>query len=183
VLTRGIRPGLFLLNASDFTKPLGPPMLQVSSSESDWLRKQAAVRAEATFVAQVNRTVAQAFNVTAKIAGSNPALAPLVLMAPRSGWWQCASEQGSRLACWLEAIRVLAAGKPARDSFFVALSGHELGFLGIDPYTKRRPDLIKHAHAWIFLALTLEHRDSRISSMPQTMCLSNGPSPHWTRKG
>src|ERR1700730_1489548 len=73
-------------------------MLQVSSSESDWLREQAAARAESTFVAQVNRTVAQAFNVTAKIAGSNPALAPLVLMAPRSGWWQCASEQGSRLA-------------------------------------------------------------------------------------
>ena len=75
---------------------------------------------------------------------------PDFFMAPRSGWWQCASEQGSRLACWLEAIRVLAAGQPARDSYFVALSGHELGFLGIDPYIKRRPDLIKRAHAWIF---------------------------------
>lgn len=150
VLTRGIRPGLFLLNASAFTKPLGPPMLQISSAESEWLREQAAARAEATVVAQVNRTVAQAFNVTATIAGSNPALAPLVFMAPRSGWWQCASEQGSRLACWLEAIRVLAAGKPARDSFFVALSGHELGLLGVDPYITRRPDLITRAHAWIF---------------------------------
>src|SRR2546428_279128 len=28
VLTRGIRPGLFLLNASAFIKPFGPPMLQ-----------------------------------------------------------------------------------------------------------------------------------------------------------
>ena len=151
VLTRGIRPGLFLLNASAFAKPFGPPMLQISSSDSDWLREQAATRAEAMLVAQVSRRAAQAFNVTAKIAGSNPALAPLVLMAPRSGWWQCASEQGSRLACWLEAIRVLAAGKPARDCFFVALSGHELGFLGIDPYIKRRPDLVKRAHAWLFL--------------------------------
>ena len=29
-------------------------------------------------------------------------------------------------------------------------SGHELGFLGIDPYIKRRPHLIKSAHAWMF---------------------------------
>jgi hypothetical protein len=125
-------------------------MLQVSSTESEWLKAQSQQGAGATLVAHVNRTTAQAFNVTAKIAGSNPALAPLVLMAPRSGWWQCASEQGSRLACWLEAIRVLAAGKPARDIFFVALSGHELGLLGIDAYIKRQEDLVKRAHAWIF---------------------------------
>jgi len=150
VLTRGVRPGLFLLDASAFTKPFGPPMLQISSAESEWLRAQAAAHTEATLVAQVNRTAAQAFNVTAKIAGSNSALAPLVLMAPRSGWWQCASEQGSRLACWLEAIRVLVAGRRVRDCFFVALSGHELGLLGIAPYIKRRPGLIKRAPAWIF---------------------------------
>jgi hypothetical protein len=60
------------------------------------------------------------------------------------------SEQGSRLACWLETIRILAAGRPARDIFFVALSGHELGFLGIDAYLKRRGDLVKRAHMWIF---------------------------------
>jgi hypothetical protein len=85
-----------------------------------------------------------------KVAGSNPALPPLVFMAPRSGWWQCVSEQGSRLACWLEVIRVLAAGKPAQASFFVALSGHELGLLGIDAYQKRRGDLVKRAFALIF---------------------------------
>lgn len=150
LLTGGSRPGLFLLNAVSFTKPSGPPMLQVSSVESEWLEEQVKQRAEATLVAHVSRTAAQAFNVTAKIAGSNPALAPLVLMAPRSAWWQGAREQGSRLACWLEAMRVIAAGKPARDVFFVALSGHELGLLGIDAYLKRRGDLVKQAFAWIF---------------------------------
>ena len=150
VLTRGTRPGLFLMNASSFSKPFGPPMLQISSVESNWLSQQAQSRTEARLVAQVRRTAARAFNVTVKIAGSNAALAPLVFMAPRSAWWQCVSEQGSRLACWLEAIRVVAAGKPARDCFFVALSGHELDLLGMDAYVKRRPDLIKRAHAWIF---------------------------------
>jgi len=150
LLTRGARPGLYLLNADLFVKPNGPPMLQVSSAESDWLNEQAKQRAEATLVAHVGRTSAQAFNVAVKIAGTNPALAPLVFMAPRSGWWQCASEQGSRLVCWLEAMRVLAAGNPARDALFVALSGHELGFMGIDPYIQRREHLVKQARVWLF---------------------------------
>jgi hypothetical protein len=150
VLTRGPKPGLFLLNASRFTAPAGPPMLQVSSAETTWLRERAVARAEATLVAHVDRTIAQAFNVTARIAGTRPALAPLVIMAPRSGWWQCASEQGSRLACWLEVIRAVKSGEPVRDCFFVALSGHELGLLGMDPYLKRHPDLLRRSGAWIF---------------------------------
>ena len=150
VLTRGVRPGLYLLNASRFLKPFGPPGVQVSDIHSEWLQESAAVRAKVTLVAYVRRTTAQAFNVTAKIVGSVPALGPVVLMAPRSAWWQSVSEQGSRLVCWLEAIRVLAAAGPARGCLFVALSGHELGFLGLEPYIKRRPDLIKRAHAWIF---------------------------------
>ena len=103
-----------------------------------------------TLVAHVDRTAAQAFNVTAKIAGTNPALAPVVVMAPRSGWWQCASEQGSRIACWLEVMRAIKLGKPPRDCCFVALSGHELGYLGMDPYLKRHRDLQSRSHVWIF---------------------------------
>ena len=155
LLARGAKPGLFLINAPAFTKPFGPPMLQVSSRESDWLKEQAETRAKVTVVVQAKRTAARAFNVTAKIAGSKERLGPIVVMAPRSGWWQCASEQGSRLACWLEVIRVLAAGSPARNCFFVALSGHELGYLGMDAYLKSRSALIKHARAWIFFGSSI----------------------------
>jgi hypothetical protein len=150
LLTGGTRPGLFLLNAVSFRKPSGPPTLQVSSAEAEWLTHQAQQRVEGTLVAHVNRTAVQAYNVIAKVAGSDPRLPPLVFMAPRSAWWQGASEQGSRLACWLEAIRVMAAGNTKRDAYFVAMSGHELGLLGIDAYIERRPDLVKRAHAWIF---------------------------------
>src|SRR5215471_7176879 len=174
VLTRGIRPGLYLLNAADFLKPFGPPMLQISSSESEWLREMAAARAEATLVAHVGRTAARAFNVTAKITGSNPALGPLVLMAPRSAWWQCATEQGSRLACWLEAMRVLAAGRPARDCIFVALSGHELGLLGIDPFIRSRPELVKPARAWIFFGSGIG-----VPRQPNLVHASDDERDHW----
>ena len=146
LLTGGSRPGLFLLNAVSFKMPT----LQVSSAESEWLKHQAQQRTEAILVAHVIRTPAQAYNVTSKVAGSDPALSPLVLMAPRSAWWQSESEQGSRLACWLEALRVIAAGSTKRDAYFVALSGHELGLLGIDAYIERRPDLVKRARVWVF---------------------------------
>jgi hypothetical protein len=175
VLTRGTRPGLYLMNASAFSKPFGPPMLQISSAESNWLNQQSQSRTEATLVAQVRRTTARAFNVTVKIAGSNATLAPLVLMAPRSAWWQCVSEQGSRLACWLEAIRVVAAGKPARDCFFAALSGHELDLLGMDAYIKRRPDLVKRAHAWIFFG-----SDIGAPRQPNLIHASDDALEQWT---
>ncbi len=174
VLTRGTRPGLYLLNAANFRDPFGPPMLQISSSETEWLRERAAARAPATLVAQVRRTATRAFNVTAKIAGSNRTLGPLVFMAPRSGWWPCVTEQGSRVACWLEAIRELLAAKPARDCLFVALSGHEIGLLGIDPYLKRRPGLITRAHAWIFFGSGIG-----VSQQPNLLHASDDALEQW----
>jgi len=155
LLTRGGRPGLFLLNALSFTKPFGPPMVQVSSTESEWLKERAQQGPEITLVAQVGRTTARAFNVTAEIAGRDPTLAPMVVMTPYSGWWQCASERGGGLACWLEAMRTLAAARPERDCLFVACSGHEIGFLGMDAYTKARPDLIGRAHTWIYFGANI----------------------------
>jgi hypothetical protein len=195
LLTRGTTPGLFLINAAAFTKPFGPPMLQVSSGESEWLKEQAQTRAAATIVIHAKRTAARAFNVTSKIAGKKPTLAPIVLMAPRSGWWQCASEQGSRLACWLEAMRVLADSSPARSCFFVALSGHELGYLGIDAYLKSRADLIKRAHAWIFFGSSIgEPRQPNlihasddaleqwtVAVMEKEGLTVNGKAPHGSR--
>jgi hypothetical protein len=146
----GSRPGLFLANALAFRNPSGPPMLQISNTEIEWLKRRSQSGAEATVVTQVTRAPAQAFNVTARIPGSDSKLAPLVFMAARSAWWQCVTEQGSRLACWLEVMRALAASKPTRDCLFVALSGHELGELGMDAYIENRQDLLRDAHAWIF---------------------------------
>ncbi len=57
ILTRGSRPGLFLLNAPSFTAPFGPPAVQISSAESQWLKAQE--RAEISLVAQVGRTTQQ----------------------------------------------------------------------------------------------------------------------------
>jgi hypothetical protein len=155
LLTRGNRPGLYLLNALSFRAPGGPPMLQVSSEESAWLEAHAAAHTQATVVAAATRTATRAFNVVAKISGRNSELAPLVIITPRSGWWQCASERGGGLACWLETMRALALARTERDCLFVACSGHELGFLGLDAYLSQRSDLTQRAYAWIHIGANI----------------------------
>ncbi|MGZ5103044.1 MAG: hypothetical protein ACXWHB_02000, partial [Usitatibacter sp.] len=143
VLTRGSVPGVFLLNAIGFMSPSGPPMLQVSSVDSERLKRHAARLDEATVVVQAARTPTHASNVVVSFAGKDPSLAPLVVSTPRSGWWQCAGERGGGIACWLESIRAVAAARPERDVVCVAFSGHETGFIGIDDFLARRPGLAK----------------------------------------
>jgi hypothetical protein len=149
VVTRGGKPGLAPINGGKFLAPFGPPVLQVSSEVGDWLKEQAGKGAEARLIVHVRRTPVRALNVTATIAGRDPKLAPLVVITPRSGWWQCTSERGGGLACWIEAMRALAAAKPVRDCHFLASTGHELGHLGLEDFLHRRPELVKTAFAWL----------------------------------
>jgi hypothetical protein len=95
-------------------------------------------------------------------------------MAPRSGWWQCVSEQGSRLVCWLEIMRGLAAARPSRSCHFVAMSGHELGFMGMNPYVENRQDLVKRAEAWVFLG-----SDIGQPRQPNLIHASDDALEHW----
>jgi hypothetical protein len=99
----------------------------------------------------VNRRPVEVFNVTAKIDGILPDLEPLVVMTPRSGWWNCASERGGGIAVWLEMLRELTNMKPERSVFFLASTGHELGHYGLDHYLAERKGLVGRAAAWIHL--------------------------------
>jgi hypothetical protein len=154
-VTRGGRPGLCPSNAESFLHPFGPPVLQVSSDEATFLTDRARRGSEVTVIVQVKRTQAEAFNVVAGIQGKKPALSPLVIMTPRSGWWACASERGGGIACWLELMRGMRGTNPARDVLFVASSGHELGYLGIEIYAERHTNLIKQSRAWIHLGANI----------------------------
>jgi hypothetical protein len=173
-VTRGGRPGLSLNNAESFLDPFGPPVLQVSSEENRFLDGCVSQQSEAQIVAHVKRTSAQAFNVTATLAGTNRAQPPLIVMTPRSGWWTCASERGGGLACWLELMRELGASRP-RDIVFVASSGHELGFLGIKAFIERRPGIVARSAGWIHFGAnigaaqdpgnTLQASDDRLETL------------------
>ncbi len=154
-ITKGRTPGLCPSNADAFLNPFGPPVLQVSSEEGTWLVEQARLGAAARLVAHVDRVAATANNATAEILGTQPALPPLVVMTPRSGWYTCSSERGGGIACWLEVMRALAATPARRSVLFVASSGHELGHLGIDAYIARRSGIVGNTIGWVHLGANI----------------------------
>lgn len=162
-VTLGGKPGLCPVNAGWFNEPFGPPVLQISGEHLGAIEAASASHAEVRVVAHATRKTAQAFNVVADVPGTDPALPPVCVMTPRSGWHANASERGGGIVCWLETMRaVVAAAKgPAkagphervsgllRTVRFVASSGHELGHLGLHDYLHRRPGLAHDALVWV----------------------------------
>jgi len=154
-VTIGGFPGLVPSNARSFVQPFGVPVLQVGSEHQAFLTRVAAEGIPVTVVATATRTPSQASNVIANVPGRRVNLAPLVVMTPRSAWWQCASERGGGLACWIETLRAVSAAKTVRPVIFLASSGHELGHLGLDAFLRERPELTKGARAWIHLGASI----------------------------
>lgn len=132
ILCAGTRPGLGLLNAEQFGTPYGAPAIHVDSG--------AVVPAgrAARLVSESVRTRVAARNVVVTLKGRDPGRPPVVVMTPRSSWWQSTAERGGGLVCWLETLRALLASPPACDVILTANSGHELGHLGLDDFCASR---------------------------------------------
>jgi hypothetical protein len=139
VLCAGDAPGLALLNAEHFTQPYGAPALHISSTERAAIVEAIAQRRSARFVSFSRRTPGHAFNLVVTLPGTDQPQSRLVVMTPRSSWWQSAAERGGGLVCWLESLRALIAAPPAGPVVFTANSGHELGHLGLHDFLARRP--------------------------------------------
>lgn len=158
-VTMGGAPGLAVRNADGFLTPFGPPVLQVSSEAAPLLREHAQQGSPVHLIASVTRVEAESFNVFAHLKGRPEAmsveLSPLVVMTPRSGWWNCAAERGGGLACWLETMQRLVESKPRRNVLFVATTGHELGLLGIEAFMERRPGIVQEALAWLHFGASI----------------------------
>ena len=139
IICKGEQRGLGLLNAEQFTRPYGSPAIQLSSEAREAVFAAAARGAAARLVVDSCRTPACARNIVFTIPGRDPIRTPVVVMTPRSSWWQSTAERGGGLVCWLETLRALIAAPPACDTVFTANSGHELGHLGLDDFSARRP--------------------------------------------
>jgi hypothetical protein len=135
IICQGVNPGFGLLNAEQFRQPYGAPAIHVASESREVVVSAATGR----LVAHTIRTPSRARNVIVTIPGRDRTRTPLVVMTPRSSWWQSTSERGGGLVCWLETLRALIASPPACDVVLTANSGHELGHLGLDDFIARRP--------------------------------------------
>jgi hypothetical protein len=167
ILCKGAQPGLGLLNAERFRSPYGAPAIHVESEARDAVFAAAARRAPARLVAASRRTPARARNTVVMIPGRDRARTPVVVMTPRSSWWQSTSERGGGLVCWLESLRALIASPPLGDVIFTANSGHELGHLGLDEFMTRRPGWQRPVAAggaiWVHYGANIGAVDSKLS--------------------
>jgi hypothetical protein len=116
IVCKGAQPGLGLLNAERFRHPYGAPAIHVSSEASDAVLAAAARRASGRLVSTSSRTPGQASNVVVKISGQDSTRTPVLVMTPRSSWWQSTAERGGGLVCWFESLRALIAS-PAEQAF------------------------------------------------------------------
>ena len=138
IVCRGAQPGLGLLNAEEFREPYGAPAIHLQSEAREKVFAAAARGAHARFVAASRRTAAKACNVVVRHAGCDLSRRTVVVMTPRSSWWQSTAERGGGLVCWLETLRALLADPPGCEVVFTANSGHELGHLGLDAFLAGR---------------------------------------------
>ncbi|MSP00030.1 MAG: hypothetical protein EXR07_03105 [Acetobacteraceae bacterium] len=155
IVCQGTEPGLGLLNAEQFRTPHGCPAIHVAvAPDAEPLR----------VISNYRRTEAAARNVVVTIPGRARARPPVVVMTPRSSWWQSTSERGGGLVCWLETLRSLIETPPSCDVVMTANSGHELGHLGLDAFLERRSGWDHPGGAiWVHYGANIGARGGKLS--------------------
>jgi hypothetical protein len=149
---------VLLRNAERMDSPWALPVLQVARRDAAPLERAADCGERVRLV--IDRTVreAQASNVVADIpAPGSEGL--VVLMTPKSGWFQCAAERGGGIAIAM----ALAAGAGTiagrrRDLRVLFTSGHELGHRGVRRYLEANAELRRRASLWIQLGASIGAR-------------------------
>lgn len=140
-----------LRNAERPDDPLALPVLQVAPKDVG-----EGLAGEGTLVIDAERRPGTALNVAAEIAGTDPSLAPVVLMTPKSGWHTCAAERGGGLAVWLAAAEAVAEQPGERTLKLIASSGHELHHYGLDAWLDGPTGVpAQDAHVWIHLGASI----------------------------
>lgn len=167
IICAGARPGMALLNAERFRYPYGAPTIHVSSEASATELAGAAAAAHARVVVENRYAQVSARNVVLAIPGFRRSSPPVVVMTPRSSWWQSTAERGGGLVCWLESLRALIAAPPARNVIFTANSGHELGHRGLDDFIACRPrserPISERGATWIHFGANIGAADGELS--------------------
>jgi len=150
--------GVAAINAPHFLKPYGPPVLQIPNRHWREICALMEGKARATVIVACDYVDASTSNVQASVAGSDPSLAPLLVMTPRSAWWSCASERGGGIAAFLEIMRAVRELNAPRTVIFTANTGHELGHIGLDRFLGANPGLLTQAQTWMHLGANFAAR-------------------------
>jgi hypothetical protein len=162
VATRVTGESLAPINAQYFDAPFGPPVLLVAGAHHVLLETRAQENSTATLVNVHRREVAESYNVAAHVAtgaANGAASAPLVVLTPRTGWWESTAERAGGLVAWLAALAAATALRAQKkmhaDMRAYATCGHELGHLGLTELLAREAGLARGAQHWLHLGANL----------------------------
>lgn len=149
IATRGAGDSLAPINAQYFNAPFGPPALQVAGQHFKALAEAAQRNVDAHVIIRTHRVAGESFNIV----GGNGESPRLVLLSPRTSWWESTAERAGGLLAWREAQCHAATHGIAVRAF--ATCGHELGHLGLEQVLHDEPGLLKAAPLWIHLGANL----------------------------
>lgn len=159
VATRVTGESLAPINAQFFAAPFGPPVLQVAGFNAAFLAAQAKQGAEVELVSRHYREHAQSFNVAARVGASSSSAAPIVLLTPRTGWWESTAERAGGIVAWLAGLAAADALQKRdalqREVRGFATCGHELGHVGLEHLLAREHKLVETAACWLHLGANL----------------------------
>jgi hypothetical protein len=134
-------------------------------------RSGAAVRLELDIQTQEAGQAEPGYNVVADLPGSDPALAPqIVLAGAHLDSWAAgtgAVDNGAGVAATLEAVRILKALslKPRRTIRVVLYGGEEQGLLGSEAYARQHLGHVPRSTAPDQMALAVEGRRQKIGPL------------------
>ncbi len=166
VICAGEHPGMGLLNAEQFKAPFGAPAIHVDTDAGPALQAAAEARMPVRLVSRYDRIRATARNIVVTLPCTDRSCQPVVVMTPRSSWWQSTAERGGGLVCWLETVRALLANPPGCDVVLTANSGHELGHIGLDAFQDGRRGWDRPNGAiWVHYGANIGATGGRLSIM------------------
>jgi len=83
----------------------------------------------------------------------------LVVLTPRTGWWESTAERGGGLVAWLAALHTASALREQqqlrREVHAFATCGHELGHVGLHHLLKEEARLLQASVQWLHLGANL----------------------------
>lgn len=158
VATRVAGESLAPINAQYFHAPFGPPVLQVAGMHHEALAELAQSKGRVALVSRHRRDAAESFNVVAQVSAASHQ-GKLVVLTPRTGWWESTAERGGGLVAWLAALHA-ATGLRAqqqlqREVHAFATCGHELGHVGLHHLLEEEARLLQASVQWLHLGANL----------------------------
>ena len=158
VTTRVTGDSLAPINAQFYDAPFGSPVLLVAGMHHAFLLHHAGAHTAITLTSNHRRVAADSYNISARVA-SDSAASPLVVLTPRTGWWESTAERAGGIVAWLAALSAGAAlhreSRLRRDVVGFATCGHELGHLGLNALLQQQQHLLSSAACWLHLGANL----------------------------